>query len=117
MEAIKAEPFAFDPKERIQEAIKRLVATAPVETPGDKIRRGAKLAEISGIASDMEHERLDMIYRFLQEAPPNLVVDDMRFMYLMLQRAFEHERELRQKLDDLIQFIMKLQIERATFRG
>jgi len=67
-----------------------------------------KTAGISAIASDQEMVRLDHIHSSLANTTiQNILVEDIRFLYLMAQRALKHEQELRETVDQLVDKLVK----------
>lgn len=119
MEAITEQTLSPATVQRLNATIDKLIAANPIKTVARQIEQGTyKLADISGIASEMDMERMEIIYQYLCSTPhKHLIIDDLSFLYQIIQRALEHETELRQKIDSLVTFIMKQGQERSTFRG
>lgn len=124
---------AIDPKaegtgDRLQRALKTLamMPAQPIRTydswvDGNKPNQITQKAEgISAIASDAEMQRLDEIHETLANtSSSNPLIEDLRFLYLMSQRALKHEQELRGVVDKLLSKLTKAYcghpIERVAF--
>lgn len=127
MEAITEGTLGTESTKRLNDTIEKLVdaAKTPLETAAQKVEAGTfRFADESGIATDLDHERLELIYQGLLTAPSCQVIDDLNFMYLLVQRALVHEMDLRKTLDQMqdkmmsvIRATMLHGKERNSYRG
>lgn len=111
----------MDPKQ-IFSATERLIKCAmeknpitPQPTPTDPTQINVsvntsvpKVSGHSGITDTEDDQRLDGIYQRIQEAQlQGQLIDDVKFLYLLVQRSLAHEMQLRKQIDDLVMELLK----------